>query len=316
MKNKTLPGKLTLVIGSNRPNIDFSRIWKSIINDPILEEIILVTQQEANLYKNIEPKVKHIKTKDVGRSRAINIGLSKVKTQYVGLSDDDCILNKKWVAEAVGTLSKTKASMVFGQTFPFQPEKNTQKSCPCTYSKKPNIQSIENSPVKHWERVGYDNNAAARKELFDSIGFYKWWLGPGSLGKNAEDAEFILRTLISHHEIAYNPKMLVYHNRWLNTKEFEKAMNIYTIGELASYGFYAFQGVHECKEVVRDDAIKILRNFFRNVKKIAKGRKSLKDFIYSEFNSVYAYVYGICVAFVFAKLIPIPIKENINVHND
>src|SRR3990170_5346211 len=258
---------LTLLVCSNREGINFSDIWSKVINDKRLDKIVLVTQRKANDYNNRQSKVLHIKLTNLGRSNAINRGLEEIHSKFVGLTDDDCFLDKNWVSQAVKSLGGPFVSLVYGQTFPYQPQKNKGKRCPCTFTKTPNKYSVVSHTHKHWVDIGFDNNAAIKKELFDKIGGYKWWLGPGSIGKNAEDAEFILRALISKHSIAYNPSMIVYHNKWLTQQEWKNAAQIYLCGGVGAYGFYGMQGIEECWTVVKSYSFDTFRNIIDEIKK-------------------------------------------------
>ena len=296
---------------SNREGVVYADIWKEVINDKRLNKIILVTQGKANFYKNHQSKVIHKKLTNKGRSNAVNRGLQEVRTEFVGLTDDDCYLHKDWVSQAVKVLSKPSVSMVFGQTFAYQPEKNKGKECPCTFTKIPNQYTIMSHVHKHWIDVGFDNNTAVKKGVFEEIGGYKWWLGPGSIGTNAEDAEFILRALISKHKIAHDPSMIVYHNKWLTKKEWEHASLIYLCGGIASYGFYAMQGVKECQLVVKFYISETLRNIIYEIRGYLRKSSSLANLIQNTIANLYYLCRGLIIAFLFAKIIPIPKQENI-----
>jgi glycosyltransferase involved in cell wall biosynthesis len=307
MKNN----KLTLLVCSNRKNVDFSLIWKNIIQDKFLSKIVLVTQSEANRYINNETKVVHIKLNNKGRSKAFNRGLEEITTSFVGITDDDCILNKNWVIKSINSLEKHNCDMVFGQTFPYQPEKHSGMVCPCIFTKNSNKISVTSHLVKHWEDVGHDNNAVARKSLFDKIGGYKWWLGPGSIGKSADDAEFILRTLITNHRICYNPTIVAYHNKWLTPQEWYKEMQIYRSGGIAAYGFYGLQGVTTCSNIVRFYVNQLIEEQIDHMRKFVKRKISFLNLIRKIYLGLSLSIRGIMIAFLFAKIIPVPEKEQI-----
>ena len=303
--------KLALLVCSNREGINFSDIWSKVIDDKRLDKIVLVTQRKANDFNNRQSKVLHIKLTNLGRSNAINRGLEEIQSKFVGLTDDDCFLDKNWVSQAVKSLGGPSVFLVYGQTFPYQPQKNKGKRCPCTFTKTPNKYSVVSHTHRHWVDIGFDNNAAIKKEVFDKIGGYKWWLGPGSIGKNAEDAEFILRALISKHNIAYNPSMVARHNKWLTPKEWKEASQVYLCGGIAAYGFYAMQGVKECRAALKSDILEVVRNtifgFRRHFRKPNSLTLLIKDFLVN----FYYIVRSLIIAFGFAKIIPIPKKENV-----
>ena len=303
--------KLTLLVCSNKDGVVYTDIWKQIIHDKRLYKIVLVTQGKANSYKNRQSKVVHIKLTNTGRSNAINAGLQEVFTEFVGLTDDDCYLHKDWVSQAIKTLSNPSISLVYGQTLAYQPEKNEGKVCPCTFTKKPNKYTVTLHIVRHWIDIGFDNNAVIKKRVFDEIGWYKWWLGPGSIGKNAEDAEFILRALIAKHKIAYNPSMIVYHNKWLTQKEWKHAQRVYLCGGVAAYGFYGIQGINECLLVVKFYIFETFGIIAHEIREYIYKPSFPPYFIKDTLANLYYLCRGLIIALLFAKVVPIPKRENV-----
>lgn len=305
-----LKHKISLLVCSNRPEQKFNKIWTKIIDQKILDQVFLATQGEASNYQNEEKKVKHLKLDSKGRSKAINSALGDISSFAVALTDDDCFLDKDFLTEAKSALNKKNVALVYGQTKAFRPFLHPGKFCPSTFKKETNEFSTTTKLGKHWLDVGFDNNAVIKKEVFDNIGFYKSWMGPGCLVPAAEDGEFILRSLIAGYKIAYNPKMIVKHNRFLNKKEKEEQLDLYTYGGLVAYGFYAMQGVKELRQIYREHlsyfyyrAKDHLRSFLKN----GSSKDDLKNFFYN-FNFL---LKGVLIAFTFAKVIPIPEKENV-----
>jgi GT2 family glycosyltransferase len=302
--------KVSLLVCTNRPNQPYSRIWKDVIDQTLLQKVILATQNLANNYKNKEQKVLHLPLENRGRSKALNSGLLEISSFAVGLTDDDCLINKNWAMEALSTLNDSKIGLVYGHTKPYKPELNKNKFCPSTFDKKPNVFSITDSLGKHWLDVGFDNNAVIKNEVFKNIGPYKWWIGPGCLIPAAEDGEFVIRALIAGYKIAYNPKMLVYHDRFLTKKEFSDQLEIYTYGGLVVYGFYAMQGVTELKSIFIDHFNHFFYEAKNDLRKLVKNKFSSKVFKSFLINTKFL-IKGILIAFLFAKIIPIPPNENV-----
>lgn len=303
--------KLSLLVCSNRENSPYLQIWKDVYKQNLLSKIILVTQEKANSYKERGLKILYIKTYDKGRSRAINRGLKKINTSLIGLTDDDCILDKRWATEGAKSIKKYSSDLVFGRTLAYKPKNNPNKICPCTFIKQPNKPSVTTQVCRHWIHVGFDNNAVIKSKVFDKIGGYKWWLGPGSIGEGADDAEFILRALVAKFKIAYNPSMVVYHNKWLTQQEWKQILRVYMCGGVAAYGFYAFQGVKECKPVLKEYVHNTINGVFRDTKACFEKPSLFK----APFNNILLELFylakGLLLAFIFAKLVPIPEKEDV-----
>ena len=302
---------LTLIVCSNRKNNRYQLIWHQIINDRCLKKILFCTQGLARQNTVNHKKIIQLKLTSKGRSNALNEAFGIVDSKIIGLTDDDCIVGRKWTQYAVKTLSNNSVDLVYGQTKSFQPFKHKGKFCPSIFKKSPNKYSITNKIGKHWENVGFDNNVAIKQHVVDNIGGYKWWLGPGSIIPAAEDAEFILRAQIAGYKIAYNPKMIVYHNKWLSSLENEKLMLDYSLGGLTVYGYYTFQGVVNCKPIM----ILYINYFFYEIKKAIKMFIYLKLSFYRCLKLIFKYSFylikGIFVAFFFARVLPIPERENV-----
>lgn len=302
--------KISLLVCTNRPNQPFARIWKNVIDNSHLQNIILATQDSAVNYVNKEHKVVHLPLKNKGRSKAVNSGLQKISSFAVGLTDDDCVIQKNWLDEAIKAFKNSEIDLVYGQTKPYKSLLNKGKFCPSTFNKKPNNFSITSCLGKHWVDVGFDNNVVVKNKVFQNIGGYKWWIGPGCLIPAAEDAEFTLRALLAGYKIAYNPKMIVYHDRFLNKKDFQRQLEIYTFGGLVVYGFYAFQGVSECKIIFNEHVHYFFYGAKSDLKIFLKNSHSFEN-LKNFFHKTHFLLKGIFYAFIFAKVIPIPVKENV-----
>jgi len=94
---------------------------------------------------------------------------------------------------------------------------------------------------------------AFKKEVFNKIGDFREWLGPGSIGSNAEDAEFALRCLIKGYKLFYDPNIVVYHNCWLTKKLFRKRRLSYICGEVACYSYLGFCGLQLGRRVAKNN---------------------------------------------------------------
>jgi hypothetical protein len=182
------------------------------------------------------------KLKNEGIKFAASLGFTSL-----AFTDDDCVLDPKWFTQAKRTL--LKSDIVFGQSRPFHPEQHPDQSCPSIFSKANHLPI--NYPTCHWLDIGYGNNMAFTLSVFNKLGYFKEWLGPGSPGQAAEDAEIILRCLSNKFPIAYNPKMLIYHNKWLDHQEEEQQNRIYAFGGIAAYSYNARESICYLKILIK-----------------------------------------------------------------
>ncbi len=132
--------------------------------------------------------------------------------------------------------------MIFGKSLPYKGKKNSNLICPSIFTS--DAKRVLVKPVYHASNVGFGNNMAIKKQKKNYNLFFSNWLGPGTSAYAAEDADIILRFLINKKWIVYDPRMLVFHNRWLTPKENYQQLLKYLCGETACYGYYYFWDIH------------------------------------------------------------------------
>lgn len=297
-----------LIATKNRPK-QLAQTLHSLEHSTILpSEIIIIDQSNNFLTKKIikrykKNKIVYIKTNTNGKSRALNLGISQASGNIFAFTDDDCIIEANWISEINSFFENySELSLLFGKTEPFLPSisKNKNRTCLCTFNKGTNKISVTSKPGKHWEDIGYGNNMAIRASIFEKIGVFKTWLGPGSIGSNAEDAELTLRALIHNYKVGYSSSVIVFHNKWLNNIEFKKQKWSYMCGEMASYGWFALHGHSFAKKIISENIQNIIFRIVYQIKCFIKQRKEIEDFEeISIFNQITAYIKGSCVAVYF-----------------
>ncbi|OGJ37517.1 MAG: hypothetical protein A2383_00650 [Candidatus Pacebacteria bacterium RIFOXYB1_FULL_39_46] len=233
-----------------------------------------------------------------GKSYALQQGLMKAKGEIIAFTDDDCIVDKKWLKILWQGFAQNKCDGLFGQVLPYQPAQHADETCPCTmrFAKKEFVRQ-----PRYHVSIGYGNNMAFRKQALDEIGSPKTWLGPGSIGSNAEDAELTLRALFAKKIILRYPKSIVYHNRWLNAQEMKEQQLSYTQGEAACYGYFSFLGSNFCKQILIRGIKANLQNLKRNLLSVFsfnKGKRTRNN-VYWNFRSLLASARGLSVGFWF-----------------
>ena len=250
---------------------------------------------------------------DLGLSQARNTAHDASPSKLVAFIDDDCIIGDTYTRALSmldeASLRKKNIAMVFGRTEAYKPMRHKSLYCPCTFMKNSNrvIKTIQDHSVS----IGYGNNMVIRSDVIKHIGGFKKWLGAGSVGESAEDAEFIIRCLLAGYTIGYNNRLLVQHNRWLGEKALSQQMSRYRCGGLAAYGFYYFQGVDECKNIVKAHLHESFQTIQARLHKSIRHPKKFLFYLFANLIEIYFICKGIIIAFIYAKLIPIPSNENV-----
>ena len=231
-------------------------------------EIIIISRSEAldkiidKIKKPKKINLKYYFTPNRNLSYCRNLGIKYSSSDIVSFTDDDCLPDKNWLMNIKSQfLEYSSIYAVFGRTLPFEPKKNKGLISPCTFNKA-TIKFID-EPCRHWEEIGYGNNMAFRKRIFNKIGLFKEWLGNGSPGLSCEDGELAFRMLKKKFKILYSPNVIVYHNKWLNpnSKEWNRQTGYYKTGKLATYFYYSLNGDPIAKQIVMEHIGPIKKRF-------------------------------------------------------
>lgn len=316
MKQTTRAINSVAICTKNRHDL-LARIYKQLQRSlPRPSSTIIIVDQTELSASLKQTRIKHRYIHvpyQHGLSEARNTAIAVSKSKLVAFIDDDCIIDTKYTSTLSAmnevSLQKKNIAMIFGKTTAYQKHQHITQYCPCTFEKnssKP-IESIQDHSVA----VGYGNNMIIRRDVVKNIGGFKWWLGAGSIGESAEDAEFIVRCLLAGYLIGYDNNLLVHHDRWLEKKALYTQMSQYRCGGLAAYGFYYFQGVAECKNMIRAHMRESWDSILTHARATARDPQSFLSRMHAITSEIYYVCKGIILAFVFAKIIPIPANEDV-----
>lgn len=272
--------KLSLIIctaGHRKSLTDCLRSLKFEKNNNL--QVIVVVQrnqkdfmQEVNIQEFVKKNSKFtfIFTNTKGLSKARNIGINNATSKYLFFTDDDCILGKSTIKNIVTWINKQASKhtiICFGKTLAYEPQKHPSPfECPCCFEKG----LVHKSHYMHWIDSGFGNNMLISKNIFSKIGMFKEWLGVGSIGISAEDAEFIIRSKINKYQISYNAKMLIFHNRWLSKDQINEQEQNYNIGGIVAYGYHYFQGCLPCRKAFKIHLNLVWNNALTEIRSVGR----------------------------------------------
>ncbi len=236
-----------LISTKNRPK-QLQECLNSLLRSTFHDFEILVADQNSNsetekiIFRCKSKKVKYIKTQKRGRSAGLNLLLEEAKGKILAFTDDDCIVDMRWLEEIhLFFESHPRIAGVFGNTIPFQPELHLQETCPATFITD-KMSAFHDPSTIHYKSLGLGNNMSLRKSVIDHIGFFRNWLGVGTISRAGEESDLIFRILLKQYILMTNPKMLVYHNRWLKRKNENIQQSNYTLGLMSFFSYYFLLG--------------------------------------------------------------------------
>lgn len=268
-------------------------------------ELIIVDQGNS---KKIEPEVQSLLSNfhkviyefsdQKGKSKGLNLAIKVCSADVLAFTDDDCLPDRNWLKNILESFNLRKNIVaVFGQTLPHQAENNKNLVCPSIFTSSK--EKLINQECRHWIEIGFGNNMAWRKSFYIKHGLFKEWLGPGSIGSGAEDAEISLRALINRETILYNPKMIVKHDKWLSSKQLRQQELSYLCGEMACYGHLAIKGNELGKKVVLHNIRQNFTDLKNIIRSVIKLKKESCPLLFSFFLRLLAQLRGLIVAFVY-----------------
>ncbi len=274
-------------------------------------EIIIIDQSDAYLWNEHASLARRfdalyfpIPPKGVGVAK--NMAIKKSSGKIVAFTDDDCIVDSHWLDEIWQTFQRhPNVSAVFGKTLPYQSSRHKYEICPCTFTHK--LPARISQPGVHYKTIGFGNNMAFRSSVFTSIGMFKPWLGPGSIGKNAEDAEFALRLLLSGKQIFYTPTARVFHAKWLTAKEMRVQELAYSCGEMACYGYFYFSGHAFAIPIIRANirsSVDSIKNVLKRLLLLRWNDALIEDFLYTITKMAYR-LWGALIGYLYARIDPL-----------
>lgn len=303
---------ISVIIGTkNRPR-HLQRCLTAFYNSFYQDfEVIVVDQSRDRTaygaFKDIQDtRFMYIQECAKGKSNALNRGITIAQGDIIAFTDDDCRVDKNWIVSILDFFTHhPSACGVFGKTLPDNPGRHKNKICPCTFVR--NKPAIITAPCLHYKFIGFGNNMAFRKKIFKTIGNFKPWLGPGSIGSNCEDGEIALRALIRGYSLGYNPDMIVSHNKWLTAEEMGAQQLSYLCGEMACYGYFYFQGYHFAKPIVKNNIMDSYYEIRKSVKFLLLLRwdRKLINNISRAFDKIVYRTRGLIIGFVYSLINPL-----------
>ena len=155
------------------------------------------TEEVLKYYADNAQKVlKWFSQENKGVSAATNLGIQNSKGEIICFTGDDCIAERDWIKNLVGSFSDSRISSIGGEVKAHGPDNIIEK-----YSEKKGILN-----QKKFRNSIITGSAAYRKDVLDEIGGFDTDL------RNCVDIDISMQVRLSGYELGYNPKAIVYHH--------------------------------------------------------------------------------------------------------
>lgn len=190
-----------------------------------------------------------------GKSSALNTGIQEAAGEILVFTDDDCIPSRDWLASiAQEFTSHPSLSVVGGRVELYSKEDKPVSIRTCTE------RTIVSSPNELFSLL-IGCNMAIQRRVFAAVEEFDPFLGPGRKTKAFEDLDFLYRVYKQGLEIAYSPKVLVYHNHGRTSdSEIQHLNRNYLVGRGAFY----------CKHILKLDE-QVLKMAYWEISPLTRG---------------------------------------------
>jgi O-antigen biosynthesis protein len=223
--NRSIAPVSVAVATMDRPN-GLARFLDALLGGNSLPAEIIVTDQSRGpeterlieRYRTAPVPVVYYKDPLRGLSNARNAAIACASYPVIAFSDDDCVPDVHWIETIGVTFAHPNApDGVSGRVLPLGPEASGTYAVSERVHTEPKRFKGKHIP---WF-AGTGGNFAVRKSWFEKAGLFDPRLGTGSPGRAAEDAEMIYRLLAGDAVLAYDPEMVIYHERQSQERYFK-----------------------------------------------------------------------------------------------
>ncbi len=167
--------------------------------------------------------ITYVREEVLGSASARNRGLEEVETGIVVMTDDDTVVDRHWLTEIARTFDAFQdAAAVSGLLIPMELDTPAQLWFEQWGGFGRGVDTRvfdlrenwpEDQPLYPWTAgvFGTANNFAFRTQALRDVCAFDPALGNGTPALGGVDTEVMLRTILSGHQIVYQPRAIVHH---------------------------------------------------------------------------------------------------------
>ena len=194
-----------------------------------------------------------------GAAYARNKGFENSIGEIIAVIDDDCIVDDAWLSALAREFASDSVLSVLGGRV----ELYDGKAKPVSI-RPSRTREVFDSPDQLFSLIP-GCNMAFRREVYERVGGFDTWFGPGARIPPAEDVDFIYRAYKAGFKILYSPDVLVYHDHGRNTDAAVRQVKRgYVIGRGAFYCKYIFAGDRAILKCAYWEVNDLIRRLFGN----------------------------------------------------
>ena len=196
--------------------------------EPRAREVLVVDQSGSPEVRQLAERysrsgARYLYSEPRSQARASNLALREAKHESVLFTDDDCTVERSWVATAVAALGRDSATIVTGSVLAPRGAGHVPSTIddptPREYAGELMVDAL------------YAGNMACERSAVLAIGGFD-----ERLVVAAADNDLCWRWLRAGRRIRYEPAMVVWHHDWRSPEQLDKLYVRYARGQGAFYG--------------------------------------------------------------------------------
>ncbi len=199
---------------------------------------LVVVDQSSNqeisewlgLLKSSGVETTYVASRQIGRASGVNRGLEQVKSQFVAITDDDCLVAKDWLQRLFAHLKQSPETVVTGRI-----EAGGDGQIPFTVTSA--SPEIHRQPRLKFDALSGGNMGVSRSVL-EKVGL----LDEDPVLRCSEDGEWAYRALRAGVPIQYAPDVVVFHYGWRDSEQSREQYRNYARSCGGFYGKYIRRG--------------------------------------------------------------------------
>lgn len=167
-------------------------------------ERLIRTQIDAGM------PIRYERSAPLGLGASQNAAFARASAEVVAVTDDDCIVDERWLEVIAGTMDAEPAlDAIAGRVLALPAEGD--RSWPVSL-RTSEVRAEFQGYSPPW-LVGSGNNFAMRRDAFFRIGGCDERLGPGTPAKGGVDMDLFYRLMRAGGRVRYEPGAVVHHER-------------------------------------------------------------------------------------------------------
>jgi GT2 family glycosyltransferase len=191
-----------------------SSIWRGSVRP---RQLLIVDQSRddateavvrAQVGAGLPIRYQRAEARGLGASQ--NVAVMLAETEFVAVTDDDCIVDARWLEVVAAAFASTPdLDLCAGAVLALPSE--GERTWPVSLRTSPDRLDLHGY-APPWS-VGSGNNFTVRRAIYLRVGGCDERLGPGSPGKGGVDTDLFYRLLRAGARLRYEPGAVVYHER-------------------------------------------------------------------------------------------------------